>query len=85
MRLPAVAIATAFACGIALRPRPAVARNGSSHILLSSFFIFIGVLVLIGIILVRIILSNKSFAASLLAGMETFCVRRLLLKSRSYS
>ncbi len=54
MRVPAVAIAVAFACGIALGLHPAVARSASSHILLSSFFIFIGVLVLTGIILVRI-------------------------------
>jgi hypothetical protein len=54
MRLPAVAIATAFAWGIAFGLYPAVARNASSRILLSSFFIFIGVLVLTGIVLVRI-------------------------------
>jgi len=52
MRLPAVAIAAAFACGIVLGLHPAVARHAASHILLSSFFIFIGVLVLAGIILV---------------------------------
>src|SRR5258708_2280606 len=54
MRLPAVAIAAAFACGIAFGLQPAVARNASSHILLSSFFILVGVLVLTVIILVGI-------------------------------
>ncbi len=47
MRLPEVVIAAAFACGIALGWHPAVARYAASHILLSSFFIFIGVLVLV--------------------------------------
>jgi hypothetical protein len=49
MRLPAVAIAAVFACGIALGQHPVVARNASSQILLSFLFIFIGVLVLAGI------------------------------------
>jgi len=53
MKLPAVAIAAAFASGIAVGLHPVVSRNASSHILLSSFFIFIAVLVLVGIMLVR--------------------------------
>jgi len=61
MRLPAVAIAAAFACGIVLGLHPAVVRNASSHILLFSFFIFTGALVLTGIILVRI---GRVFLAS---------------------
>jgi len=61
MRLPAVAIATAFACGIALGLHPAVARNASSHILLSSFLIFISVLLLTGIVLVK---TGRVFLAS---------------------
>ena len=65
MRLPAVTVATAFAGGIVLGLHPAVARNASSHILLSSFFIFIGVLVLAGIILARIGLLFLATVASL--------------------
>jgi competence protein ComEC len=61
MRLPAVAIAAVFACGIALGQHPVVARNASSQILLSFLFIFIGVLVLAGIILVR---TSRFFLAS---------------------
>ncbi len=60
MRVPFVAIAAAFANGIALGLHPTLVRN-ASHIMLSSFFIFIGVLVLVGIILVRI---GRLFAAS---------------------
>jgi competence protein ComEC len=54
MKLPAVAIAAAFACGIALGLHPAVARNASSHILLISFLVLAAVFLLIGTILVRI-------------------------------
>jgi hypothetical protein len=51
MRLPAVVIAAAFACGIALGLHPAVARNAaSSPLLLSSSFVTIAVLVLTGIL-----------------------------------
>src|SRR5260370_1720002 len=60
MRVPFVAIAAAFASGIALGLHPTLVRN-ASHIMLSSFFIFIGVLVIVGIILVRI---GRLFAAS---------------------
>jgi len=67
MRLPAVAIATAFACGIVLGLHPGVARNASSHILLSSFFIFIVVFVLAGIIFVRIGRLFLATVASLLS------------------
>jgi len=54
MRLPAVAIAAAFACGIALGLHPTVARNAASLLLLSSSFVTIAVLVLTGILLVKI-------------------------------
>src|SRR6267143_2203550 len=54
MRQPAVAIAAAFACGIALGLHPAVARNAASLLLLSSSFVTIAVLVLTGILLVKI-------------------------------
>src|SRR5713226_6167759 len=67
MRLPSVAIAAAFASGIALGLHPTLARNASSHIILSSFFIFIGVLVLVGIILVRIGRLFFATVASLLS------------------
>src|SRR6266481_1991820 len=61
MRLPAVAIAAAFTYGIVLGLHPAVVRSAYSLILLSSFFIFIGVLVLTGIIFVR---TRRLFLAS---------------------
>jgi hypothetical protein len=53
MRLPAVAIAAAFACGIALGLHPAVARNAAS-LLLSSSFVTIAVLVLTGFLFMAI-------------------------------
>jgi competence protein ComEC len=78
MRLPAVAIAAAFACGIVLGLHPAVARYAASHILLSSFFIFIGVLVLAGILLVRIERLFLAAAASVLSwvllGFLSVCI-----------
>ncbi|HTF23695.1 MAG TPA: hypothetical protein VK937_07205 [Candidatus Limnocylindria bacterium] len=46
MRLLAVAIAAAFACGIVLGLHPTVARNAASLLLLSSSFVTIAVLVL---------------------------------------
>jgi competence protein ComEC len=54
MRLPAVAIAAAFACGILLGLHPAVVRNAASLLLLTSFFVTIAVLILIGIFLVKV-------------------------------
>jgi len=70
MRLPAVAIAAAFACGIVLGLHPTVARNAASLLLLFSCspvllfssslllffssFVTIAVLVLAGMHLVRI-------------------------------
>jgi competence protein ComEC len=54
MRLPAVAITAAFASGIVLGLHPTVIRNAASHTLLSSFFVFAGILILVGIILVKI-------------------------------
>ena len=67
MRMPAVAIAVAFACGIALGLHPAVVRNASSHFLLSSFFILIGVLVLTGIILAK---SDRVFLARVASALS---------------
>jgi competence protein ComEC len=66
MRLPAVAIAAAFACGIVLGLHPAVARSAASSLLLSSSFITIAVLILAGILLVRIGRLFLATAASLL-------------------
>ena len=54
MRLPAVAIAAAFACGILLGLHPAVVRNAASLFLLSFSFTAIAVLVLTGIFFVKI-------------------------------
>src|SRR5260370_30388250 len=78
MKLPAVAIAAAFASGIALGLHPVVARNASSHILLSSFFILIAVLVLVGIILVRagrlFPATVASFLGWVLLGFLAVCI-----------
>ncbi len=54
MRLPAVAIAAAFACGIALGLHPVLASNATSVPLLSSCFLASLVLILTGIALTRI-------------------------------
>ena len=61
MRLPAVAIAAAFACGILLGLHPAVGRNAASPLLLSWSFAAIAVLVLTGIFFVGI---GRLFLAS---------------------
>ncbi|HEX4542696.1 MAG TPA: ComEC family competence protein, partial [Candidatus Acidoferrum sp.] len=53
MRLPAVAIAAAFACGIALGLHPEVVRNASSVHLLSAGFVATFAFILIGIVLAR--------------------------------
>ncbi len=65
MRLPAVAIAAAFASGILLGLHPAVARNAASSLLLSIFFVAIAVLILTGIFLVRI---GRHFLAAVASG-----------------
>jgi len=67
MRLPAVAIAAAFASGILLGLHPAVARNAASSLLLSIFFVAIAVLILTGIFLVRIGRHFLAAVASLLS------------------
>ncbi len=67
MRLPAVAIAAAFACGIVLGLHPAVARNAASFLLLSCSFVTIVVLVLAGFLLVRIGRLFPATVASLLS------------------
>jgi competence protein ComEC len=60
MKLPAVAIAAAFACGIALGLHPAVARNASSVFLLLTCIIAGVALIFAGIALVRL---NRLFPA----------------------
>ena len=73
MRLPAVAIAAAFASGILVGLHPAVARNASSSLLLSIFFITIAVLILTGILFLRIGRLFFAAVASLLSwGMLGF-------------
>ena len=67
MRLPAVAIAAAFASGILLGLHPAVARNAASSLLLSLSFVAIAVLILTGILLVRIGRLFFAAVASLLS------------------
>jgi len=54
MRLPAVVIAAAFACGIALGLHPVVASNATSVLLLSSCFVASLVLILTGVALTGI-------------------------------
>jgi len=67
MRLPAVAIAAAFTCGIALGLHPAVGRNASSLILLAFPFALAAVLVEAGIALLRIGRLFPAAAASFLS------------------
>src|SRR6266849_6328420 len=67
MRLPAVAIATAFACGIVLGLHPALASNAASHVLLYTFFVTIVVLVMAGFLLVGIGRLFLATVASLLS------------------
>jgi competence protein ComEC len=78
MRLPAVAIAAAFACGIVLGLRPAVARNAASLLLLSSSFVTIAVLVLTGILLVKIgrlvLAASASLLSWVLLGFLGVCI-----------
>ncbi len=67
MRLPAVAIAAAFASGILLGLHPAVARNAVSSLLLSILFVGITVLLLSGILFVWIGRLVFAVGASLLS------------------
>src|SRR6266852_2188280 len=78
MRLPAVAIAAAFASGIALGVHPAIARNASSPALLFSSLSVAVLVVLAGFILVRIGRLFPAAAASLvswaLLGLGSACL-----------
>jgi putative Mn2+ efflux pump MntP len=62
MRLPAVAIAAAFACGILLGLHPVVARNATSLLMLSSSFAIIAVLVVTGLLFVK---TSRLFLAAI--------------------
>jgi competence protein ComEC len=78
MRLPAIAIAAAFACGILLGLHPTIARKAASLLLLSCSFAVIAVLVLTGILFVRIGRLYLAAVASLLSwallGFVDVCV-----------
>ncbi len=78
MRLPAVAIAAAFAGGIMLGLHPAVARNAASLLLLSSSFVTIAVLVLTGIFLVKLgrlfLAASASLLSWVLLGFLGVCI-----------
>ena len=67
MRLPAVAIAAAFACGILLGLHPTVERNATSFLILASSFAIVAVLILTGMYFVRIERLILAFIASLLS------------------
>ncbi len=54
MKLPAVAIAAAFACGIAFGLHPALALHATSLFLLSALFLGVLVLIVTGLLLARI-------------------------------
>jgi putative Mn2+ efflux pump MntP len=62
MRLPAVAIAAAFACGILLGLHPVVARNATSLLILSCSFAIIAVLVVTGLLFVK---TSRLFLAAI--------------------
>ena len=64
MRLPVVAIAAAFACGIALGPHSAVTPHVSSVALLSSCFVCATLLILAGLALVKV---DRLFPAALVS------------------
>jgi Domain of unknown function (DUF4131) len=66
MKLPAVAIAAAFAGGIALGLHPAVVRHASSLVFLSVFFLAITVLASTGFLLLKYGHLIFALAASLL-------------------
>src|SRR5712664_2216846 len=78
MKLPAVAIAGAFACGIVLGLHPAVARNAASLILLSASFVTIAVLVLTGILLIKtgrlFLAGSASLLSWVLLGFLGVCI-----------
>jgi hypothetical protein len=72
MRLPAVAIAAAFACGILLGLHPAVARNAASFLVLSCSFAIVAVLIFTGMYFVKIERLILTAIASLLWAWRRF-------------
>jgi competence protein ComEC len=74
MKLPAVAIAAAFASGIALGLYPAVARNASSLAFLAISFLAIAFLASAGFLLLRYGHQTCASAASLLCWVLLGCV-----------
>jgi ABC-type transport system involved in multi-copper enzyme maturation permease subunit len=67
MRLPAVAIAAAFACGIALGLHPSVAQIAPSPTLLFPIFLAAAILLSTGIIFVRLKRLFPAAATSLIS------------------
>jgi hypothetical protein len=67
MRLPAVALAAAFACGILMGLHPAVVRNAASLLVLSCSIAIVAVLILTGMYFVKIERLILAAIASLLS------------------
>jgi hypothetical protein len=74
MRLPAVAIAAAFAVGIALGLHPAVARHVPSPVFLSLLFLMVAFFVTAGIVFWRFGRLSIAAAASLLRWIFLGCL-----------
>jgi len=74
MKLPAVAIAAAFASGIALGLHPMVARHASSLAFLSLSFVAVAVLVTTGIVLLKFGRLSLAAATSLLCWIFLGCL-----------
>jgi hypothetical protein len=67
MRLPAVALAAAFACGILMGLHPAVVRNAASLLVLSCSIAIVAVLILTGMYFMKIERLILAAIASLLS------------------
>src|SRR5258705_91086 len=74
MKLPAVAIAAAFAVGIALGLHPVVARHASSLAFLSVSFVAVALLVTTSMVLLRFGRLFLAAAASLLCWILLGCL-----------
>ena len=74
MKLPAVAIAAAFASGIALGLHPLVARHASSLAFLSLSFVVVALLVTTGMVLLKLGRLFLAAAASLLCWIFLGCL-----------
>jgi hypothetical protein len=82
MRLPAVTIAAAFACGIVLGLQPVAVHQASSATFLLSSFSLTALLVFVGILLVRFNRLFPALAASLLSWVLLGCFQELSSKAR---